>query len=565
MADYDIKKAFRRIELELIESMIHNLKRHRAEEDEKGFKWSQWQVEQLAALELYKKRNSKKYGTVFADINSRIESLIKIQRDAGSAEQEIAILEALKQGAKLRKSKDVLTTDFFQINDRKLEALIKATLSDMEKAEIAILRMVNDKYRKIIFDAQMYANSGAGTYEKAVDMATKDFLEAGINCVEYSNGARHTLADYADMALRTAGKRAYLQGEGEMRQQWGLSLVILNKRGNPCSKCLPFCGKVLIDDVWSGGKPEDGNYPLMSYAIEQGLYHPRCKDSHTTYFKGISTADDTWTQEELRNIGLDAKKEAKMQYARRQVEKFGRLAEYSLDEDNKKEYSKKFNFWKNIQRRWDILSEHEPLKFSQLESIHKDAMANMLGQSDERIQAITLKYLDDICFINVNAKGGAVSTARGIRVNLLSDAHDARGHYRATFHEMGHAIDRSAGRPSEKSGKFKQALFNDFENVVNAYKVQYNIDTAEVYKKMSAALKESEYHAISDIVGGLTQNKCVGDYSHKVKYWENPFALEREAFAHFYEAFARNDAIKTNAMQEMFPTATQEFFNLLED
>ena len=26
----------------------------------------------------------------------------------------------------------------------------------------------------------------------------------GINCVEYKNGSRHTLAEYADMAIRTA-------------------------------------------------------------------------------------------------------------------------------------------------------------------------------------------------------------------------------------------------------------------------------------------------------------------------------------------------------------------------
>ena len=42
----------------------------------------------------------------------------------------------------------------------------------------------------------------------------------GLNCVEYKNGARHTLADYAEMAFRTASKRAYLQG-GEKRQEWG--------------------------------------------------------------------------------------------------------------------------------------------------------------------------------------------------------------------------------------------------------------------------------------------------------------------------------------------------------
>lgn len=66
--------------------------------------------------------------------------------------------------------------------------------------------MADDQYRKIIYNAQVYANTGAGTYDKAVDMAIKDLISAGLNCVEYSNGARHTLPDYADMAIRTAGK-----------------------------------------------------------------------------------------------------------------------------------------------------------------------------------------------------------------------------------------------------------------------------------------------------------------------------------------------------------------------
>ena len=69
--------------------------------------------------------------------------------------------------------------------------------------------------RRICWCAATFPLYFAGTYEKAVDMATKDMLSAGLNCVEYANGARHTLSDYADMAIRTACKRAYLTGEGE--------------------------------------------------------------------------------------------------------------------------------------------------------------------------------------------------------------------------------------------------------------------------------------------------------------------------------------------------------------
>lgn len=352
MNDYDIVAAIEAIENELIRSMCINFDRHRAEEIKEGYNWEQWQTVQLKELELYKKRNARKYGTKFKSINRQIETLIRTAREDGKSEQEVKILEAIKKGFKgyHRSSTSTMTAEFFRINDRKLEALIAATTNDMEKAETAILRMANDQYRKIIFNAQVYANTGAGTYEKAVDMATKNMLAAGLNCVEYKNGSRHTLKDYADMAIRTAGKRAYLQGEGMKRREWGISTVIMNKRGNPCPKCLPFVGKILIDDVWSGGtegKSSETIYPLMSTAIAAGLYHPRCKDSHTTYFEGISTPpDDKYTKEELDNIAEDYQKEQKQRQAERQADKYERLEKYSLDEGNKKKYELRANEWR---------------------------------------------------------------------------------------------------------------------------------------------------------------------------------------------------------------------------
>lgn len=352
MADYDVAGALHRIENELIASMMRNLERHTAEEDDLEINWEQWQVRQLKALDDYKKRNRKIYGTQFKDINRQIENLIEMQRETGNGEQEIKILNAIKNGAALKKATGraaEASAAFFRTNDRRLNALIDATTNDLQKAEHAMLRMADDKYRKIIFDAQFYAASGAGTYEKAIDMATKDFLRAGINCIEYKNGARHTAADYAEMAIRTAGKRSQLMGEGEMRNEYGIHTVIMNKRGNPCPKCLPFVGKVLIDDVWSGGSAKDGKYPLMSSAIAAGLYHPRCKDGHTTYFPDIDEEpDDKFTKQEIQDIEEQNRKEAKQQYAKRKMESFDRLARYSLDNDNKKMYEVRRDEWKKV-------------------------------------------------------------------------------------------------------------------------------------------------------------------------------------------------------------------------
>lgn len=269
MNSYNIEKAFENIENELISSMMRNFKRHRAEEKE-GFKWDMWQVKQLESLEEYKKRNISKFPKKFKSLNKKIKLLIKEAYQKGGLKEEIKILKAVSKGYKSYSKSD---TNFFKLNNKKLDALISATTDDLKRAEHAVLRMANDKYRKAIFDAQVYANTGAGTYEKAIDMAVKNMLYAGLNCVEYKNGARHTLANYAKMAVRTATKRAYLQGEGDKRKEWGISTVILNKRSNACPKCLPFVGKVLIDDVWSGGESEDGEYMLMSKAVALGLYH----------------------------------------------------------------------------------------------------------------------------------------------------------------------------------------------------------------------------------------------------------------------------------------------------
>ena len=338
--EYDIEKAFRAIENELIASMIRNLDAHRAEETEQGYNWTQWQVEQLAALEKYKKKNKKTFSGKFSNINASIESMITIARAAGGTEQEQKILRAIKNGFKASKVSQGIEGAFFKLNTRKLNALIEATKNDFKKAEKAMLRMSEDKYRQIIFNAQVYANTGAGTYEKAVDMATRDFLKSGINCIEYKNGSRHTIKDYAKMAIQTANKRAYLTGEGEMRQSWGISTVIMKKRSNACPKCLPFVGKILIDDVWSGGKASDGPYPLMSSAMEAGLYHPNCKDIHTTYFPGLDEEPDSrFTNKELEQVKEDYRQEQKQQYAERKVEQFDRLSKYSLDPDNQKMYA----------------------------------------------------------------------------------------------------------------------------------------------------------------------------------------------------------------------------------
>lgn len=402
MSDYDIGKAFEEIENELIDSMMRNFSRHRAEETKEGYNWTQWQAEQLKSLEEYRKHNAKKFGKRFKTINSKVEEMIRTAKADGNASQEAEILEAVKDGFKATKKPSAHSTaEFFKVNDRKLDALVKSTTDDLKRAETAVLRMSNDKYRKAIFNAQVAMNTGAVTYEKAVDMACKDMLNAGLNCVEYKNGARHTLSDYADMAVKTANKRAYLRGEGEKRAEWGVSLVVVNSRQGGCPDCAKYIGKVFIDDVYSNGKKSDGNYPLLSTAIKNGLFHPRCKDSTSTYYEEITTLEPV-TPEEEAEMDRRERLEEKQQYAERQAQRFDRRAEYSLDEDNKRIAQTRADEWHD---RANILEEKAKKAENSLpESVAKSGKSGIIKEKSKKpITPITDKAIS--CIPKVDIEG----------------------------------------------------------------------------------------------------------------------------------------------------------------
>lgn len=574
--DYDIEKAFRAIEDELISSMIRNLDGHRAEETELGYNWSQWQVEQLKALEKYKADNKKRFQSKFSDINGSIDAMIFTARQTGGTEQEQKILRAIKKGLKASKVSQGTEGAFFKLNTRKLDALIKATKADFAKAEHSMLRMSEDKYRQIIFNAQVYANTGAGTYEKVVDMATRDFLKAGINCIEYANGARHTVKDYARMSIQTASKRAYLTGEGEMRQSWGISTVIMNKRANACPKCLPFVGKVLIDDVWSGGKASDGPYPLMSSAIAAGLYHPNCKDVHTTYFPELDEEPDSkFTKEELEQVKEYYKQDQKQQYAGRMVEQYGRLSEYSLDSDNKKMYAARKEQWENVVangQKNDIMeSDLSTFKCklrndTDIDKEYYNILKEKFSHGNKAAKHLFTKYASGET-IDVSMYEGTAhfnTKTKKISMHYKADMSNIRGAGTTWYHEHGHLIDDSLGMVS-RDEHFKELLEQDTFQYRIKYGKEHNLKTYDkVDRAISNDLQDIRRHsAVSDLLDGLTKGNIRGCAGHSIDYWDNQENITSEAFAHMFEA--QFDEVHYKEMQKYFPKSLEYFEKKLKE
>ena len=361
---YDIRKIFEQMELDLISSMRRAFYFHQNEQKKEGFEWEQWQLSKLRAMEQYRARNRKivsKYNKPIQDAINR-ELRGNFSKGEGNVEK---LFNKINQVLKWRKREhqsiefpdDIDTStlkgymakelgspgaipqekNFFGVNEKKLEALISTVNNDLNKAQYSVLRKMDDVYRQTIFKTHMYLQNGAKTLNQAIDMSTKDFLDKGINSIEYKNGAKVNISSYAEMALRTANHRAMLLGEGKKRDEYGIHLVVVSAHANTCKMCEPWQGKIVIDDIFSHPSNEyiekyKDKYKLLSEAIDKGLLHPNCRHALITYFEGITTLPKVQDgKEAIKTYEAEQKQRA----YERDIRKWTRIEAGLVDEENK--------------------------------------------------------------------------------------------------------------------------------------------------------------------------------------------------------------------------------------
>lgn len=356
MNDYDIKKLYEEMEQEIISSMKRNYKRHLNEESKTGFKYTQWQAEKLKELKRYQRENKDIISKYTNSLSDEISKHMQDELKQGS-------INAIKQYNKVLKQKlkpsEVMNKSFFQINDKKVNALIKSVNDDLKTANTAILRMTNDQYRQVIHKSAFFVGNGVFTEKQAsrmaakeltelqltklaIDESNKDFLSHGLACIEYKDGRRVNVASYAQMAVRTANLRAQLLGEGYFRKSIGRTLVISTSHGGACPICQKWENKVFIDDVYSGGTAKDGDYMLLSDAMEQGFLHPNCRHGLTTYYPELEGIENE-TEEEYQ-ADIDYINE-RINYIDRNIKKYDRLEKGSLSSMNIQMFANKKNSW----------------------------------------------------------------------------------------------------------------------------------------------------------------------------------------------------------------------------
>lgn len=341
MNDYEIKKLYEKMEMEIISSMKRNYQRHLKEENKTGFKYTQWQAEKLKELKRYQRENKDIIDDYTNGLSDEISKHLQEELRQGS-------INAIKQYNKILKQKlkpdKIMNKSFFKTNDRKVNALIKSVNNDLKTANTAILRMSNDQYRQVIHKSAFFVGNGVFTERQAARMATKeltelqltklaideankDFLSRGLACVEYADGRRVNVASYSQMAIRTANLRAQLMGEGDFRKSIGRHLVQATSHGGACPICQKWEKHIFIDDVYSGGSKKDGNYTLLSVAMKQGFLHPNCRHGLATYYPeldGIENESEEEYQDDMDYINQ------RINYIERNIKRYDRLAKGSI-------------------------------------------------------------------------------------------------------------------------------------------------------------------------------------------------------------------------------------------
>ncbi len=366
MNDYNIKKLYEDMEMELISSMKRNYKRHLKEEDKTGFQYSQWQAEKLKELKRYQRENKNIISGYTKGLPKEISKHLNNELKEGSIK---AINQYNKVMGKSLKPNKIMNHSFFRTNGRKVNALIKVVNNDLKTANTAVLRMANDQYRQVIHKSAFFVANGVFTEKQAANMATKeltelqkaklaideankDFLNRGFNCIEYKDGRRVNIASYSQMAVRTASLRAQLMGEGDFRKSIGRVLVQSTSHGGACPICQKWENKIFIDDVYSGGTKKDGKYMLLSDAMKQGFLHPSCRHGLTTYYPELEDIED-YTDEEYEedinwiNNRINELTNGELNYINRNIKRFDRLEKGSISPINIQRFANRKNEWAN--------------------------------------------------------------------------------------------------------------------------------------------------------------------------------------------------------------------------
>lgn len=472
--------------------------------------------------------------------------------------------------------------------------------------------------------AHLKVISGAYSYNEAIYSAVKELTDKGITRVIYPSGRHDNVDVCVRRAVLSSVNKSCCDIQLDLANEVGSRYVEVSAHFGARPSHAEWQGQIY--SLVKGDPKYPYFYEATGYGTGDGLGGWNCRHNFFPYFEGIDTPYHTpefsktenneyyaLTQKQrayeravrdskrqlaaldgARQAAEDPALRAKLDsdFARRSVTLKNReerldgfIRDNNLQRDNSR--VRVAGFGKSVSQKavWavqDNISSKDikktfiklydttnnlpvPIKITEIPGGHGQRISDIIQNSPEVIR----KHLanGDVMVRNFVAEGTANYSYihKSIQFNVVKDINNSNGQYTTIFHESGHCIDDRLGRPSQNEA-FRKALQSDFDTVFFNVGLQINtFEKTKVYEAISANLRSNKFtNSISDIIGGLTNNECVGNAFHDTTYWNDTTKISKEAFAHFFSATARNSKYELANIKKVFPNAYDKFIKLLE-
>lgn len=410
--------------------------------------------------------------------------------------------------------------DFVRPNERAIE---KAILNRYDKRNYS--KSMYAHYKHFSEDLRQNLTVGLIRGESLDKMASR--IRKRMN-VAYS-AAKTLVRTETAYIFEKATREAYEAGGIE----WYEYLATLDSRTSEA--CQELDGKHFkVKDAVPGK-----NYPPM---------HPNCRSTTVCWFPDEEKKKAATTRDAKDGNGKYYEVPADMTY--KQWRK-----QHAPEEDAK---GKK-------DRMLDAMTDlRKPVGFKELPGASR-IMSN-IQSNNTPAGALVRRYFDKIQVVNTKARKAQYSPVTGlIRYNARRSSIDTRGKDAQLWHEVGHRIDHLTGNRSELK-IFRDAIVNDsgtlFQDLIDSGTCANMEETFTYLEKVRK--QKSSYKDIIDLLDGASGKRILSKGGHSAEYWERDYALEHEAYAHFFSAMMVAAPEKIAAMEQVFPTAWEAFKEVLK-
>lgn len=269
--------------------------------------WKRRKFEKMTEFENSNRRLIQRYAK---RIEKAILADLRSSYDFGIDYVDRFIKRAEKQGIEFIRAREALS---FAKNPRvankvnELKDLLNMAFNNS-------LRHLNTQYRHVVRTVDQV---GKPTLLSALDAVTREFKQTGVVATITTNNRQIKMSNYIELNAIEFSQEMLFLGEGAKAEEAEIYTVYISKHTSPCPLCRPWEGKILIDDVYRGGKP-DGKHELLSTAIKEGLAHPNCRHHFLPYLEGVDVIPETEKKRKPRDPKL-YEAEQELRYVERQI------------------------------------------------------------------------------------------------------------------------------------------------------------------------------------------------------------------------------------------------------